>query len=162
MTEAMQESNGNGSTQSGQFALKKLYIKDLSFESPNAPAIFEDPGVASADPQVKLNLKNSHKSLGDNHCEVVLHVSVHATLNDKSLFMVEIEQAGVFKISGYSDAEKKKLIGTHCPSALFPYAREAVSSLIGKGGFPAMLLQPINFDAIYAQITEDTVTAGSA
>lgn len=162
MTEIPQESNGNGSAQGGQFALKKLYIKDLSFESPNAPAIFEDPAVTSADPQVKLNLKNAHKTLSEDHCEVVLHVSVHATLNDQSLFMVEVEQAGVFLISGYSDAEKRKLIGTYCPSALFPYAREVISSLIGKGGFPAMLLQPINFDALYAQVTEDSATAGSA
>jgi preprotein translocase subunit SecB len=162
MDEAAKESNGNGSTPgTGQFSLQKIYIKDLSFEAPNTPDVFTDSDTELAEPQIQLNLKNSHASLTDNNIEVVLHASLHATLKERTLFMVEIDQAGIFLIKGYADKERQALIGTYCPSALFPYLREAISGVIGKGGFPAILLQPINFDALFAQAMQEQAAQNS-
>jgi preprotein translocase subunit SecB len=156
MNETTKETNGNGSTAAtGQFSLQRLYVKDLSFEVPNAPDVFIDDDADQVEPQLQLNLKNSHSSLSEDNVEVVLHASIHATQKDRTLFMVEIDQAGIFLIKGYGDDERKTLIGTYCPSTLFPYLRETISSLIGKGGFPAMLLQPINFDALFAQAQQE-------
>ena len=156
MNESEKGTNGNGSTlKKGQFALQKIYIKDMSFEAPHAPGVFVDGDTELDEPQIQLNLKNSHASLSEDNVEVVLHASLHATVKDRTLFMVEIDQAGIFLIQGYRAEERKTLIGTYCPSALFPYLREAVSSIIGKGGFPAMLLQPINFDALFAQAMQE-------
>jgi preprotein translocase subunit SecB len=156
MNETTKETNGNGSTAAtGQFSLQRIYVKDLSFEVPNAPDVFIDDDADQVEPQLQLNLKNSHSSLSEDNVEVVLHASIHATQKDRTLFMVEIDQAGIFLIKGYGDDERKTLIGTYCPSTLFPYLRETISSLIGKGGFPAMLLQPINFDALFAQAQQE-------
>jgi preprotein translocase subunit SecB len=156
MNETTKETNGNGSTAAtGQFSLQRIYVKDLSFEAPNAPDVFIDDDADQVEPQIQLNLKNSHSSLSEDNVEVVLHASIHATQKDRTLFMVEIDQAGIFLIKGYGDEERKTLIGTYCPSTLFPYLRETISSLIGKGGFPAMLLQPINFDALFAQAQQE-------
>jgi len=161
MTESSKETNGNGSAlATGQFALQKIYIKDLSYEAPNAPDVFVDDQGEQADPQIQLNLKNQHADLPGDNCEVVLHASLHATVNDRTLFMIEIDQAGIFLIQGYKEEERKALIGTYCPSALFPYMRETISSVIGKGGFPAILLQPINFDALFAQAMQEHATQG--
>jgi len=82
---------------------------------------------------------------------VVLHISVHAQVEGRSVFLVELDQAGLFTISGYGDEDQRRLLGIFCPNTLFPYAREAVSSLVTRGGFPPLLLQPINFEAVYAQ-----------
>ena len=142
--------NGNGSSVGDstqrQFGLRQLYVKDISFESPNAPAVF----MGQMEPEVTLNLGSSTKSLGEDVYEVVLKVNVHATAEQKtkSLFMVEIEQAGLFQVSGFSPDEVNIILGTHAPAALFPYARELVSSLVGRGGFPSFVIQPINFDAL--------------
>lgn len=156
MSESDKESNGNGaSAPSGQFALQKIYIKDLSFEAPNVPSVFIDSDIDQPEPQIQLNLKNSQSTLDDDNVEVVLNASLHATSQDCTLFMIEIEQAGIFTIKGYPDNERKTLIGTYCPATLFPYMRETISSIIGKGGFPAMLLQPINFDALFAQAMQE-------
>lgn len=141
--------NGNGGTPvpGRQFALRQLYVKDVSFESPNTPGIF----TQQVEPDIKLNLHSGHKQVGDDAFEVVLHINVHATAEEKSIFLVEIQQAGLFQINGFTADETRSILGTHCPATLFPYAREAVSSLVAKGGFPTLLLQPINFEALYAQ-----------
>jgi len=160
MSESTKESNGNGSasasaSETGQFALQKIYIKDLSFEAPNTPDVFVDGKADQEEPQIQLNLKNSHIDLPEDNYEVVLHVSVHATVKDRTLFMIELDQAGIFLIKGYKIEDRQALIGTYCPSTLFPFVREVISSIIGKGGFPAMLLQPINFDALFAQAKQE-------
>lgn len=158
MASANPGSNGNGNGEAApvtrQFALRQLYVKDISYESPNVPAIFTGPGPV--EPDIKLNLHSAHKPLGDDVYEVVLHLNVHATAQDKSLFLVEVQQAGLFTVSGFSLEEVKVILGTHCAATLFPYAREVISSLVGKGGFPALLLQPINFDALYAQAQQQS------
>ncbi|MDH3510479.1 MAG: protein-export chaperone SecB [Gammaproteobacteria bacterium] len=154
MNDKKAESNGNGAnSDQPQFALQQIYMKDLSFEAPKTPTTFSEQQV---EPEIKLNLKNSHTTLATDTYEIVLHVSVHATMKESTLFLVEIDQAGVFFIKGYPPDELSKLIGTYCPTTLFPYVRETISSTIGKGGFPSMLLQPINFDALYAQASQES------
>ena len=154
-------SNGNGGVTppARQFALRQLYVKDISFESPNVPGIFS---AGAIEPDVKMNLESANKQVGSEAWEVVLQINVHATAKEKSLFMVEIEQAGLFQLVGYTAEEVQIILGTHAPAALFPYAREAISSLVGRGGFPTLLLQPINFDALFAQSQQQRAKAGTA
>lgn len=149
MADAKAQNGGNGTDSSErQFTLNMLYVKDLSFEVPHAPEIYRQD---QAETQVNMNLKNSHQKLDDDTYEIVLHVALHATVDERTLFMLEIDQAGQFVISGCSDDEVRQLVSATCPGTLFPYAREAISATIGRGGFPAILLQPINFDALFAQ-----------
>ena len=150
--------NGNGSSNGNQtsadaknFLLQQLYIKDLSFESPSSPQVFQ---AGKVEPETELNIRNGHVELGDDLFEVKLHVTVHAKHSEQTIFLAELEQAGVFLIKGYTSEETNMLLGTHCPATLFPYARETVSSLIGKGGFPPLVLQPISFEALYARARE--------
>jgi preprotein translocase subunit SecB len=138
---------GNGSDPK-QFLLQHLFVKDLSFEAPHAPEVLQGAG---GEPEVKLNLRHSARALSGDNYEVVLHVSVHAQLNDKTVFLAELDQAGVFLVKGYDDEERKRLLGIYCPNTLFPYAREAISSTVARGGFQPLVLQPINFEALYAQ-----------
>jgi len=130
-----------------QFALQKIYLEDTSFETPNSPEIFTEEWK----PAVNIELQTSGKALADGVMEVVLIVTVTAKLDDKTAYLVEVHQAGVFTIVGFNDDERAHMQGSYCPSILFPYAREAISDLIGKGGFPQLLLAPVNFDALLAQ-----------
>lgn len=143
------QSNGDGAgaATTRQLLLRQLYVKDVSFESPNSPTVFGE----KFEPDVKLNLQTAHTQVAGDVYEVVLHLSAHATAGEKSLFLVELDQAGLFQMSGYDANETQRILGTHCPAALFPYARETISSLVVRGGFPPLLLQPINFDALFAQ-----------
>jgi preprotein translocase subunit SecB len=146
-------SNGNGSTNGsadiGQaFVLQQIYIKDLSFEAPNSPEIFQEQQV---EPETELNIRNEHQTLENNNFEVVLNVSIHAKLGDKTIFLIELQQAGIFRINGFTPDQTAILLGTQCPATLFPYARETISTQVGKGGFPPLVLQPINFESLYAQ-----------
>ena len=131
-----------------QLAIQKVYVKDFSFESPNSPQVFQRQEWA---PKTDLNLRSSHTAIADNTHEVVLTVTIDAKEDDKSVFLVELHQAALFHITGYADEEFKAIIGSFCPNILFPYAREAIAGIISKGGFPEFVLQPINFDALYAQ-----------
>ena len=115
-----------------QFGLRQLYVKDMSFEAPNSPGILTESGL---DPDIKLNLRTSHRDLGNGVSEVVLHVTVHALAGQRTVFLVELEQAGTFQISGFPPEETRAIIGIACPNTLFPYAREAVSSIVQRGGF---------------------------
>ena len=133
-------------------SLQTMYIKDVSFEAPNSPGVFLEEEVL---PETKINLANTHDKIGDDSYDVCLKVRVESTYNDKTIFVAEVEQAGVFVISGYTEDEVKGLIAVFCPNTLFPYIRELVSSLVTKAGFPALLLQPINFEALYAQAIEE-------
>lgn len=146
-----ESSNGNGSEQGRAFLLQQLYIKDSSFESPNSPGIFQQSGV---EPETELNIRNSHSEVGDGQFEVVLHISVHAKRGTDTIFLTELDQAGLFQINGYSPEETHMLLGTQCPTTLFPYARETISNLVGKGGFPPLILQPINFEVLFARAQE--------
>jgi preprotein translocase subunit SecB len=148
--------NGNSAAAPGateqpqrQLVLQKLYVKDMSFESPNSPQVFAGQ---AGDPQIQFNLKSGSRQVGENAWEVLLTITVEAKgAEDRSLFLVELQQAGIFNLLGYSEEEIRPLLGSYCPSVLYPYAREAISEIISKGGFPQLLLQPINFDAVYVQ-----------
>jgi preprotein translocase subunit SecB len=140
-----------------QLILQKIYIKDLSFESPRSPGVF----TSNVSPQTKLNIKSSASEVAPDTQEVTLTLTVEAVNEDKTLFMLEIEQAGLFRIQGYSAEEARMLIGSYCPGTLYPFAREAISDVITRGGFPQLLLQPINFDALYAQVLKDRADGGS-
>ena len=130
---------------SAQLSLQKVYVKDASFEVPGAPHIFQEQGQ----PQVQLNLQQQVGTLGENVYEVVLTVTVTCKLADKTAYLAEVQQAGVFGVAGFEPSNRDMVLATFCPNVLFPYARTAVSNLIQDGGFPPFLLQPINFEALY-------------
>lgn len=130
-----------------QLVLQKIYLKDLSFESPKAPAVFNTAGQ----PQTQLNIRSGAREIGPQTQEVTLTLTVEAKNAEQTLFLVEITQAGIFLIEGYTDQERAALVGAYCPGTLYPYVREAISDVVSKGGFPQLLLQPINFDALYMQ-----------
>ena len=130
-----------------QFAIQKIYIKDISFETPNSPKIFSEKW----EPSVEFNLSTHAEALENSLYEVVLSITITVKIADTTAYLVEVNQAGVFTLSGFSDQEMGPMIGSFCPNILFPYAREVVSDLVNKGGFPQLLLAPVNFDALYAQ-----------
>jgi len=130
-----------------QFTIQKIYIKDISFETPNSPKTFTEKW----EPSVEFNLSTHAEALEKSLYEVVLSVTITVKIVNTTAYLVEVNQAGVFTISGFSDQEMGPMIGSFCPNILFPYAREAVSDLVNKGGFPQLLLAPVNFDALYAQ-----------
>lgn len=130
-----------------QFAIQKIYTKDISFETPNSPTIFRDKW----EPSVDFNLGTNVQNLDEKTFEVSLTVTVTVKCGEKTAYLVEVCQAGIFIMSAFSDQERGPMLGSFCPNILFPYAREAVSELVAKGGFPQLLLAPVNFDAIYQQ-----------
>ncbi len=142
-----------------QFQLQKLYVKDVSFELPNAPQIFQDDGQV----EIKLNLAQKVEALAEGVQEVVLTVTVTATLGEKTAYLVEVQQAGIFAITGLNEQSEHGAVNTLCPHTLFPYARRVITDLVAEGGFPPLVLQPINFDQIYAQrMQEAQAQAGDA
>ncbi|MFK8068739.1 MAG: protein-export chaperone SecB [Gammaproteobacteria bacterium] len=130
-----------------QLAIQKIYVKDLSFEAPNTPEIF----MEQAQPQVDLQMHNESKSLQEDMHEVTLTITVTVKLEEKTVYLVEVKQAGIFLLAGFNEEQLTQVSATACPSILFPYAREAVSDLVTRGGFPPLLLNPVNFDAVYQQ-----------
>ena len=148
----MSEENVNGAADAAEatgpaFTVEKIYVKDVSFEVPGAPAIFNE----QAQPQLQMNLNQNVQRLNDNAFEVVLGVTLTCTIGDKTAYLAEVQQAGVFGLAGFDDASLDAMLGTQCPHVLYPYARQVISELIQAGGFPPFLMQPINFDALYAE-----------
>ena len=129
------------------FSVEKIYVKDVSFEAPGAPAIFSEQGQ----PDLQLNLNQRVQRLNEALFEVVLTVTLTCKVGDKTAYVAEVEQAGVFGLVGLQPQAIDVLLGTQCPNILFPYVRQIVGELIQAGGFPPFLLQPINFDALYAE-----------
>ncbi len=138
---------GDAQGNPAQFEVHKLYTKDLSFEVPNAPHVFQETGNAD----IKMNLSQRADDLGQDMHEVVLSITVTAMLGEKTAYLAEVHQAGIFRISGFNEPATHAAVNTLCPHTLFPYAREAITSLVSHGGFPPLVLQPINFEQIYAQ-----------
>jgi preprotein translocase subunit SecB len=132
---------------SSNFGIQRIYLKDTSFESPNAPEVFRGQWK----PQINLDLNTKSNKLADDTYEVVLTLTVTAKNEDQTAFLAEVHQAGIFKIEGLEGPALHQAVGAFCPNILFPYAREAIDSLVLKGSFPALMLAPVNFDAIYAQ-----------
>ncbi len=130
-----------------QFAIQRIYTKDISFESPNAPQVF----ISEWEPKINVDLSTEIQALSEDTIQVVLTVNVVAKHEDKTAFLVEVQQAGIFLAKGFSEEELGPLMGIGAPNALYPYAREAVSDLITRGSFPQFTLQPVNFEQMYAQ-----------
>lgn len=132
-----------------QFSLQRIYVKDISFESPNAPAVFQQPFK----PKVSLDLNTTSQQVGEDLYEVVVKVTAqvaHAESGTTS-FLVEIEQGGLFRIAGLQGDQLDHTLGAFCPNVLFPYARECIDNLVNRGSFPPLMLAPVNFEAMYAQ-----------
>ena len=138
---------GNGSSQGAQLSVHKIYVKDASFEAPSAPAIFQDQGQ----PQIQLNLAQRVANFAENMFEVVLTVTVTCKLGDKTAYLAEVQQAGVLGLTGFGGDDLQMVLSTYCPHTLFPYVRQSISDLVLAGGFPPFLLQPINFEQLYAE-----------
>jgi preprotein translocase subunit SecB len=140
--------NGQAPTQDqAQLSLQRIYVKDASFEAPGAPHIFQQPGQ----PNVELNLSQRVAQLSNDAFEVVLSVTATCKLEDKTVYLAEVQQAGVFGLTGFDAQGREAVLATYCPNVLFPYARQMVSDLVQSGGFPPFFLQPINFEALYAE-----------
>ena len=146
----MSEEQGNvqNAPANGKFQIQKIYCKDISFESPNAPAVFQQ---TKWEPDVNVQLATKTSKLAENLHEVVITVTVTAKVEDNSVYLAEVQQAGIFQVEGFAPEQMGHLLASFCPSILFPYAREAISDLVNRGGFPQMLLAPVNFDALYMQ-----------
>lgn len=140
-------SNGTAQAAAPQLFLQKLYVRDASFETPNAPHIFTEQGQ----PQVELNLSQRVNRLAETVFEVVLTATVTCTLNGRNAYLVEVQQAGIFAVQGFAPEQLDAVLGSYCPHVLFPYLRHTVDTLVQAGGFPPLLLQPINFDQLYAE-----------
>jgi preprotein translocase subunit SecB len=134
-----------------QITLQTVYLKDCSYESPNGPRL---PTNENWEPKFQLNMNTSGDEIGTDVREVLLTITLEAKQGEQTLYLVEVKQAGVFTIVGASADDLKRLIGSFCPSVLFPYAREAISDLVIKGGFPNFLLPLVNFDALLAQAAD--------
>jgi len=130
-----------------QFAIQRIYTKDISFESPNAPQVF----LGEWKPEINVGIQSQVNNLGNDNVEVVLTINVEAKQGDSTAFMVEVQQGAIFVIKGFSDEEMGPILGIGAPNALFPYAREVVTDLVTRGSFPQFVLQPVNFEAMYAQ-----------
>ena len=140
------------------FTVEKIYVKDVSFEVPGAPAIFTE----NVQPELQLNLNQRVQRLGENAFEVVLGVTLTCKAGDKTAYVAEVQQAGIFGLMGLEAQAVDVLLGTQCPNILFPYVRQTVSDLIQAGGFPPFLLQPINFEALYAESLRQRAAQGDA
>jgi len=134
-------------TEEKQFSIQKIFTKDISFETPNSPKIFTEKW----EPTVDFNLGTNVEALEDTLFEVSLSVTVTVKCKETTAYLVEVTQSGIFSLAGFSEQEMGPMVGSFCPNILFPYAREVVSDLVAKGGFPQLLLAPVNFDALYAQ-----------
>ncbi|MGE5470351.1 MAG: protein-export chaperone SecB [Bacteroidota bacterium] len=141
--------------QQAVFGIEKLYVKDFSVEVPNAPEIFLEQEA----PQVEIQLNTSGRNVGEGVFEVVLTVTVTAKLPEKTVFLVEVGQAGVFRIVNVPEEQLQPLIAVACPNILFPFAREAVSDAVTRAGFQPIVLQPVNFEAMYMQRLQEQAGA---
>ena len=130
-----------------QFMVQRIYVKDISFEAPNSPNIFQE----NWKPEISVNLGTETRSADNNMYELALKVSVEAKHEGKTVFLAEVVQAGMFLVQGFSDEEIEAVLGIGAANVVFPYAREAVSDLVSRGSFPQFVLQPVNFEALFAQ-----------
>lgn len=139
------------------FGIEKLYVKDLSLEVPNAPEVF----LEREQPQIEIQLNTGGRGVGEGVFEVVLTVTVTAKMGEKTVFLVEVGQAGIFRIQNVPEEQMEPLIAVACPNILFPYAREAVSDAVSRAGFQPIVLQPVNFEGMYMQRLQQQAEAGA-
>jgi preprotein translocase subunit SecB len=144
-----------------QFSVQRIYTKDLSFESPATPAIFRKQWQ----PKVNVDLNTKSSAIdAEGNFEVVLAITITAKIDEETAFLIEVHQAGIFHIRGFGDEDLRRILGTAAPNVLFPYARETIDTLCVKGAFPAIMLSPVNFDAVYQQAlaqSQNTANGGA-
>ena len=150
MTEENQAAAAQEQKPEVQFALQRVYLKDLSFESPQGVKAF----TTQAKPKVNQELNTKTAKIEDNLYEVALRLTVTVADGEETLYLVEVEQAGLFAVSGLEDQQLAQVLNTACPNILFPYAREAIDNTLTKATFPPLLLPPINFDALFASAVQ--------
>ncbi|MCC4833232.1 protein-export chaperone SecB [Shewanella sp. 1_MG-2023] len=140
----------NNEEQAPQFNIQRVFTKDVSFETPNSPAVFQKEW----NPEVKLDLDTRSNKLSDDVYEVILSLTVTAQNGEETAFLCEVQQAGIFSITGLTEQQLAHSLGAYCPNVLFPYARETVGNLVARGTFPQLNLAPVNFDALFAQYVQ--------
>ncbi|MBK1733710.1 protein-export chaperone SecB [Halorhodospira abdelmalekii] len=150
----MADEHGNGSAAAGaqgeakqSFQIAKVYLSDVSFEAPGVPEAFRGEWR----PQIDVELGSRIRELEANTYDVILIVTVTAKNDDQTAFLCEVKQGGVFRLEGFPSADLDRILGAYCPAQLFPFAREAVNDLVVRGGFPQLLLSPVNFESLYLQ-----------
>ena len=136
---------GNG--QRGQFEIRKIYVKNVSLETPNSPQVFREQWQ----PSVHMDIANSADELGDDLYEITLSVTATVSHEDKTIYLVEVQQAGIFLMADFPREIRGRMVATVCPNILFPFVRETISDLVTRAGFPQLLLAPVNFDVLYQQ-----------
>ena len=150
-TEAPQEAAAQQQPQADpnapQFALQRIYLKDFSFESPRSPGVF----TGQWSPNINFEVKSRSQNFQENTYEVILTLTVEAKVEEETAFLVEVQQAGIFACANMESQQLEQILSSLCPNILFPYAREAIDSIVTKGSFPPLMLAPINFDAVYAE-----------
>lgn len=156
-----QQNNGSGAATGEaqqQFVLQRVYLKDVSFESPGAPEVFRK----SYQPQISLDLRTRSNNLGEDNHEIILTVTITAKIDDETAFLVEVQQAGIFLVRGIEGEELRRILAIYCPNVLFPYARETVDTIVTKGTFPALMLAQVNFEALYTQAVQQAEQQAAA
>ncbi|MFT6506599.1 MAG: preprotein translocase subunit SecB [Colwellia sp.] len=159
----MADENQNGAEatteqQAPQFAIQRIYTKDISFETPNSPAIFQKEWK----PEVQLDIDTKSNKLADDTYEVTLSLTVTAKVEEQTAFLAEVQQSGIFTIGNLPEAQLAHTIGAFCPTTLFPYAREAVANLVSRGSFPQINLAPVNFEALFANYVQQRAAQANA
>lgn len=145
-------------THQPEFIIQRVYVKDLSLETPHSPQAFQEEWQ----PELNLQFTMNTSDIGADNHEVVLQITVTAKSKDKTLFLVEIKQAGLFTLKGFTEEQNHQVMSITCPTILFPYAREAISDLVGRAGFPPLYLAPVNFEALYAQQMQEQDDKGGS
>jgi preprotein translocase subunit SecB len=146
----MTDQNVAAEQQAPQFSIQRIFTKDVSFETPNSPAIFQKEWT----PEVKLDLDTRSNKLDEGVFEVILSLTVTATIGEETAFLCEVQQAGIFAIADLEEGQMAHMLGAYCPNILFPYARETVANLVNRGTFPQLNLAPVNFDALFGQYVQ--------
>lgn len=143
----MEQNNPAGTSAQEQFGIQNIYVKDISFETPNSPKIFMEQWK----PTLSVEMTNDINKLEENIHEVVLKITATVKVGEKTAFLIELSQAGIFTLVGFGNEKLAYMLNSFCPNVLFPYARETISNIVTRGGFHPLILAPVNFDAAYAQ-----------
>ncbi len=160
--EQQNEAEAAGAATEGQsqqeFVLQRVYLKDLSFESPGAPNVFRK----EYRPAVNVDLRTQSNAMDNDAFEVTLTITITAKLQEETAFLIEVQQCGIFSIRGIADEELRRILGIYCPNVLFPYARETIDNVVTKGTFPALMLAQVNFEGLYAQALQQAQQQAAA
>ena len=158
MNQPVQPAGSDAAAQQPVFQIEKLYVKDISLEVPNAPQVF----MQAESPQLEIQMRNEATQVMDGLYDVAVTVTVTANSGDKNIFLAEVCQCGIFQVRGFPADEFERVLEIACPTVLYPYAREAISDLVTRGGFPSVVLQPMSFEQMYLQRKQAALAGGAA